>query len=99
MIPVRISEDALQDLNNGYLFYETQEAGLGDYFAACLRADIEGLKISAGAHRIVHQDYQRLLSRVFPYGIFYTVENECAVVWAVVDLRRDPAWIREKLTE
>jgi plasmid stabilization system protein ParE len=99
MIQVRISEDALQDLNDGYLFYEAQEAGLGDYFAACLRADIEGLKIYAGAHRIVYQDYHRLLSRVFPYGIFYTVEKKCAVVWAVVDLRRDPLWIREKLME
>jgi len=31
------------------------------------------------------------------YGIFYTVERNSAVVWAVIDLRSDPAWIREKL--
>jgi hypothetical protein len=99
MIRVRVSEDALQDLNDGCLFYEAQEPGLGDYFAACLRADVEGLKVSAGVHRVVYLDYHRLLSRVFPYGIFYTVQDECAVVWAVVDLRRDPAWIREKLRE
>jgi hypothetical protein len=43
MIGIRISEDALQDLNDGFLFYEAQAAGLGDYFTACLRADIEGL--------------------------------------------------------
>jgi len=99
MTKVRISEDALQDLNEGYLFYEAQEGGVGDYFAACLRADIESLKISAGIHRIVYQDYHRLLSRVFPYGIFYTVEGEIAVVWAIIDLRRDPVWIREQLKE
>ncbi len=44
MIPVRISDDALQDLNDGFLFYEAQQKGLGDYFSACLRADLEGLK-------------------------------------------------------
>jgi hypothetical protein len=99
MIGVRISEDALQDLNDGYLFYEAQETGLGDYFAACLRADIEGLKVFGGSHRIVYADYHRLLSKVFPYSIFYTVEDKCAVVWAVVDLRRDPTWIRNKLKE
>jgi hypothetical protein len=97
MIRVQISEDALQDLNDGFLFYEAQEGGLGDYFAACLRADIEGLKVSAGIHRVVYQDYYRLLSRVFPYGIFYTMETDCAVVWAVIDLRRDPIWIRQQL--
>lgn len=98
MITIRISEDALQDLNDGFLFYEAQEPGLGDYFAACLRADIEGLKISAGIHRVVHQDYHRVLSRVFPYGIFYTKERDEAIVWAVIDLRRDPSWIRAHLT-
>ncbi len=41
MRDVQISEDALEDLNNGYLFYEAQESGLGEYFAACLQADIE----------------------------------------------------------
>jgi hypothetical protein len=97
MITIRISEDALQDLKDGFLFYEVQEPGLGDYFSACLRADIEGLKVSAGIHRVVYHDYHRLLSRVFPYGIFYTMEKESAVVWAVIDLRRDPAWIRAHL--
>ncbi len=99
MIQVRISDDALADLNHGYWFYEAQESGLGDYFTSCLRADIDGLKVSAGIHRTVYRDYHRLLSRVFPYGIFYTMNNEGAVVWAVVDLRRDPDWIRGHLSK
>ena len=99
MIRVEISEDAQADLNEGFLFYEAQEPGLGDYFIACPRADIEGLKVSAGAHRVVYADYHRLLSKVFPYGVFYTTEGGSAVVWAVLDLRRDPAWIREQLRQ
>ena len=99
MIKVRISEDALRDLNDGFLFYEAQTPGLGDYFATCLRADIEGLRFYAGIHRVVYRDYHRLLSRVFPYGIFYTLEEDSAVVWAVIDLRRDPEWIRQRFSE
>jgi len=99
MTRLRISEDALQDLNEGFLFYEAQQTGLGEYFAACLRADIEGLKISAGIHRVAYHDYRRLQSKVFPYGIFYTIEEGWAVVWAIIDLRKDPARIREKLKE
>ena len=96
---VRVSDDALQDLNEGFLFYEAQQVGLGDYFATCLRADIEGLRVYAGVHRVVYRDYHRLLSRVFPVGIFYTMEGNDAVVWAVIDLRRDPEWIRQRLSE
>lgn len=47
MIQVRISSDALNDLNDGFHFYELQEGGLGDYFLSQFRADIDGLKITA----------------------------------------------------
>ncbi len=94
---IQISEDALDDLNEGFLFYDAQASGLGDYFTSCLRADIEGLRFSAGIHRIVEEDYHRVLSRVFPYGIFYTLEPPSVIIWAVIDLRREPGWIREKL--
>jgi hypothetical protein len=57
-------------LEEGYDFYEMQDAGLGDYFLASLKADIEGLRISAGVHRISHGDYHRLLCRTFPFAIF-----------------------------
>lgn len=94
---IQISEDALDDLNEGFLFYDAQAPGLGDYFTSCLRADIESLRISAGVHRIVEEDYHRLLSRVFPYGIFYTFKPPTVTIWAVVDLRRDPEWIAKQV--
>jgi hypothetical protein len=53
MKKILISEDAFGDLNEGFLFYEAQDFGLGDYFTACLRADIKGLKVTAGIHREV----------------------------------------------
>ena len=98
---VQISEEALQDLNEGFLFYEVQEPGLGDYFATCLRSDIERLKLAAGFHSVVYQDYHHVVSKVFPYGVFYTfdADEHLAVVWAVIDLRRDPDWIREHLNK
>jgi len=65
MILVRISSDALDDLNDGFRFYEAQEPGLGDYFLSQLRADIDGLVITAGIHRQPHRHLHRLLSRRF----------------------------------
>jgi plasmid stabilization system protein ParE len=97
MIRVRLSEEALRDIQEGYAFYEAQDAGLGNYFVDCVRTDVEALRITAGTHRLVYRDYHRALSRVFPCGIFYTHEKDDVVVWAVVDLRRDPKWIRKHL--
>lgn len=39
------------------------------------------------------------LNEVFPYGIFYTCAADEVVGWAIIDLRRDPQWIRMKLAE
>lgn len=99
MKKIFISSDALSDLNEGFLFYEQQNPGLGDYFSTSLRSDIEELKISGGSHRIVYRQFYRSLSRVFPYGIFYTLKGEILTIYAVVDLRRDPEFIRRHLDQ
>ena len=94
---IRISEEAFADLEDGYWFYEVQEAGIGEYFASTLRAEIEELRITAGIHRRVYRDYHRVLSRVFPYAIYYTLEQDEVTIWGVIDGRRDPTWIRDHL--
>ena len=45
---IRILKSAQEDLREGYWFYESQSAGLGDYFLDSLNSDIESLKIYAG---------------------------------------------------
>jgi plasmid stabilization system protein ParE len=99
MIQVVISDDALDDLNVGFWFYETQQAGMGDYFADKLRNDIETLKQTGGSHRVTHENFHRAISRIFPYAIYYTCEGNDAIVWAVVDCRRDPDWILDRLNQ
>ena len=97
MIKIRISDAALADLDDGFWFYETQDEGLGDYFSSQLKADIESLKVMAGIHKRSESGYHRLLSRKFPYAVYYTFAADEAVVWAVVDCRRNPEWIRNHL--
>ena len=97
MIRIQISGDALDDLNEGFGFYEAQDPGLGDYFLSQLRADIDGLKVTAGIHRQPYKHLHRLLSRRFPYAVYYEFEDNRALVIAIVDCRRDPSWIESHL--
>jgi hypothetical protein len=60
---------------------------------------MEGLRIFAGIHPIVHRDYHRLLCRNFPFAVYYTHGADVVIIYAVVDCRRDPAWIRKRLGE
>ena len=94
---IKILDLAERDLIEGFRFYEAQEAGLGSYFLANLYADIESLRLYAGAHEKPFKAYYRLLSRRFPFAVFYTFEKNVASIHAVVDCRRDPAWVRARL--
>ena len=94
---IKILASARQDLIDGYRFYESQAEGVGAYFLDSLYSDIDSLTISAGVHSIHFGKYHRLLSKRFPFAVYYRVENETAFVCAVLDCRRRPAWIRKKL--
>jgi plasmid stabilization system protein ParE len=94
---VHILDEAQEDLLDGFRFYESQREGLGDYFLDSLFSDIDSLQIYAGVHSL-HFGYHRLLSKRFPFAIYYRIARKTVRVYAVLDCRRNPAWIREQLS-
>lgn len=60
--------------------------------------DIESLIIYAGIHNKSFGLY-RMFSKRFPYAIYYEIKDDIAQVIAVLPMRRDPKWIKRKLTE
>ena len=94
---IQILDGAEDDLEDGREFYDRQEPGVGDYFAVALAADIDSLILFAGIHPMQF-GFHRALSKRFPFGIYYRVEDAVIRIYAVLDLRGDPAWIRRRLT-
>jgi plasmid stabilization system protein ParE len=93
---IKVLSSAVEDLSAGRLFYERQGEGLGEYFFDSLFSDIDSLVLYAGIHQKVF-NYHRLLSKRFPYAVYYRVDQDVAVVWRVLDLRRHPGKIRQAL--
>jgi len=90
---VRILRPALDDLAIAREFYDTQEDGVGVYFFDSLFTEIDSLVLYGGVHGMQH-GYHRLLARRFPYAVYYRMTEGEAVVYRVLDCRRDPGWIR-----
>ena len=95
---IRILPSALADLADGRGFYERQGEGLGNYFVETLFSDIDSLLLYAGIHRQVGK-YLRLLSKRFPFAVYYRVHENTVEVWRVLDCRQDPSKVRKSLTE
>jgi len=94
---IKILSIAEDDLEEGHRFYESQADGLGSYFLDTLYSDIDSLAYFAGMHRVV-LGYHRLLSKRFPFAVYYRVADDVVTVFAVLDCRRNPSWTRAKLT-
>jgi len=78
---VRITGPAEKDLELGYLFYEQQQAGLGTYLLDALYTDIDSLSFYAGIH-LKLWGYHRLLSKSFPFAIYYSIDKNTVLVLA-----------------
>lgn len=94
---VKILPLARNDLSEGYMFYEGRSAGLGAYFLSTLEHEIDDLAYQAGIHFKVLDFYFVKHSIRFPYSIYYYVSGDTVMVDAVIDQRRDPDWISERL--
>ena len=93
---IKILSSAVEDLHAGRVFYEKQTEGLGEYFFDSIFSDIDSLVLYAGIHQKVF-DYYRLLSKRFPYAVYYKIDEQLVVVWRILDLRRHPGKIRRAL--
>jgi hypothetical protein len=93
---LKILPSALEDLAYGRAFYAKQGENLGAYFFDSLFSDIDSLELFGGIHRKVF-GYHRLLSKRFPFAVYYKMDGDVAVVWRVLDCREKPEKTRQAL--
>jgi len=86
----------MADLEKGRDFYEEREEGLGEYFMDSLFSDIDSLALFGGTHSM-RWGYYRLLSKRFPYAVYYRVSEGVVHVWRVLDCRQHPRKIKKAL--
>lgn len=93
---VILLDEAVDDLENGRIFYDDQQEGIGAYFVTSLLSDITALHLYSGIHSI-HFDFHRMLSKRFPFAVYYGVNAGQARVVAVLDMRQDSRSISKAL--
>ena len=76
-------------------WYEGERAGLGMEFLAELRATFARVEEGPQRFPLVFQEFRRAILHRFPFGVFFILEAETAVVLAITHLRRHPSvWQR-----
>ena len=81
---------AAADIEEAFLWYERQRAGLGDEFLKAVQSALDNIVTHPTRYPVIHRNTRRALVHRFPYQIFYRVYDEVVAVVACMHGRRDP---------
>jgi plasmid stabilization system protein ParE len=86
---VTIRSQAKADLQHGYLWYEERCSGLGAEFLAAHTEAL--LRLEANPERFppCYRGFRRVLTRRFPYKIFFRIIGENVIIFRVLHSAQD----------
>jgi toxin ParE1/3/4 len=87
--PIIIRPRAEADLQEAKSWYDFQRSGLGAEFVDAFRQAIRLLEKAPERQPLYYRGFRRLMTRRFPYKIFYRLEGEQIIVFRVLHSKRD----------
>lgn len=94
-----IKEEAVTEIDEAYIYYEQQKAGLGSRFLDKLGYGLEGVQ-QTPQHYAFFQNQNRYRSHsiaVFPFIIIYEATDNDVIVFAVYNTYKNPAGLFKRL--
>ena len=89
MRKMHLLEGAVLDLDDAAAFYDEMESGLRDWFYSTLLSEVRLLATFAGSHR-KRFGFHCYVSKRFPFGVYYEVEDDAVNIYAILDHRSNP---------
>lgn len=89
-LPVVWIPEANDDLLEARAWYDDIRVELGERFALAVEATVEAIAEHPLQFPVVYRNRRRAGVRLFPYGIFFEVEEHRSVVIACFHGRRNP---------
>ena len=89
--------EALAEYDAAAHYYARQQASLDLRFIACVENAIDVILEEPSRWRAFDEDIRRCLTRVFPYGVLYTIESDCVLIVAVAHCSREPGYWRHRI--
>jgi plasmid stabilization system protein ParE len=90
-----IRPEAEADLAEAYAWYEQRRQGLGQDLLREVERKLDNLQSLPESFPLVYKDVRRALTKRFPYGIYFLIDNARVVVLAIFHAKRDPkSWQR-----
>ena len=91
--------DALAEYEAAAQYYAERDPALAQRFVAAVEDAIDRILDSPTRGRVLDEDVRRCLTRVFPYGVLYTIEPDFVLIVAVMHCSREPGYWKRRVVE
>ncbi|MBD2773750.1 type II toxin-antitoxin system RelE/ParE family toxin [Iningainema tapete] len=88
--------EALTEYAEAVQYYTMQRAELAQTFINAVEDAVYRIRESPTRWRIIEEDVRRCLTRKFPYGILYTIEQDYILILAVMHCSREPGYWKSR---
>jgi toxin ParE1/3/4 len=90
--------EALAEYDEAAHYYAEQQAGLDLRFIGSVERAIEPILEEPTRWRVIDEDVRRCLTRVFPFGVLYTIESDYILIVAVMHCSREPGYWKRRVS-
>ncbi|MEH2466637.1 type II toxin-antitoxin system RelE/ParE family toxin [Nostoc sp.] len=90
---------ALTEYGEAVKFYAERRVELAQAFINAVEDAIFRIIQSPTRWAVIDEDIRRCLTRKFPYGILYTIEEDYVLILAVMHCSREPGYWKERVKE
>ena len=84
--------DALTEYAEAVQYYAEQRVEIAQAFIDAIEDAVYRLRESPTRYSTTNEDVRRCMTRKFPYGILYTIEQDYILILAVMHCSREPGY-------
>ena len=88
--------EAETDIEEAAIWYEKQRPGLGGEFLDELRSICKTISENPAIYPVVYRSTRRALISRFPFGVYFRIEDEQVIVFAIFHGSRHPRRWRQR---
>ena len=93
----RFHPEALAEYQDAAQYYVERDPALAGRFIVAVEDAIRRIVEAPQRWQVLDEDVRRCLTRVFPYGVLFTVETDFILIVAVMHTSREPGYWKQRV--
>jgi hypothetical protein len=95
----RFHPEAESEFNDSVAYYDSQKEGLGMEFVGEVFAAIQRILQFPLSWPKITKECRKCITKRFPFGLIYSIKEDCIFIVAVMPLSRKPGYWENRLTQ